>query len=161
MFGTSIYLTLRKHVNIFSSLDEAIKQYGTQAALLAGFAFAGLTSVSYDSSSPHLSVAFAICLSVTIALNLLVVFILGVVSYFLKAFASEKAVIEFAPIIFLGTTSHVCGLVSFLISLILLSWLRFRAAALPITIIVIAIAIVMTVTLVKMLKKLSRLLSEA
>jgi hypothetical protein len=53
------------------AFEEFNRQIGTQAALVAGFAFAGLTVISYDSSTPRSLVsAFGLACAATIALEL-------------------------------------------------------------------------------------------
>jgi hypothetical protein len=53
------------------AFEELNRQIGTQAALVAGFAFAGLTVISYDSSTPRSLVsAFGLACAATIALEL-------------------------------------------------------------------------------------------
>ena len=53
------------------AFEEFNRQIGTQAALVAGFAFAGLTVISYDSSTPRSLVsAFGLACATTIALEL-------------------------------------------------------------------------------------------
>ena len=54
------------------AFEESNRLIGTQAALVAGFAFAGLTVISFDPSPPgRLVSAFGIACAVTIALELL------------------------------------------------------------------------------------------
>src|SRR5256885_13527025 len=54
------------------AFEELNRQIGTQAALVAGFAFAGLTVISYDSSTPRSLVsAFGLACAATIAFELL------------------------------------------------------------------------------------------
>lgn len=54
------------------AFEASNRQIGTQAALVAGFAFAGLTVISYDPLTPrHLVSAFGIACATTIALELL------------------------------------------------------------------------------------------
>ena len=53
------------------TFGELSQQIGTQAALVAGFAVAGLTVISYDSSTPRFLVsAFGLACAATIALEL-------------------------------------------------------------------------------------------
>jgi hypothetical protein len=54
------------------AFEESNRLIGTQAALVAGFAFAGLTVINYDPSTPrYLVSAFGIACAMTIALELL------------------------------------------------------------------------------------------
>jgi hypothetical protein len=53
------------------AFEELNRQIGTQAALVAGFSFAGLTVISYDSSTPRSLVsAFGLACAATIVLEL-------------------------------------------------------------------------------------------
>src|SRR4029078_10658811 len=54
------------------AFEELNRQIGTQAALVAGFAFAGLTVISYEqSTSSRLALAFSLSCAATIAFELL------------------------------------------------------------------------------------------
>ena len=57
-------------------VEETARQVGTQSAIIAGFAFTGLTSISFETSSLLIS-AFAIFTAATIALEPLALFISG------------------------------------------------------------------------------------
>ena len=66
--------------------EEILRQVGIQSALLAGFAFTGLSAVTYDSSvSTGLTTAFGICTAISVALDLLAVFICGLLVFVAKA----------------------------------------------------------------------------
>jgi amino acid transporter len=124
-------------------VDELIKQFSTQAALLAGFAFAGLTAISYDPlASRRLVVAFGIVASLSIVLQLLTLFLFGMVGVVVREDQNHDLYdpeITWAWICFLG------GVACLLASIALLAWIKIRPAALPITCIVVIAGIAMAV----------------
>jgi hypothetical protein len=130
-----------------NGIDEFIKQYSTQSALLAGFAFAALTAITYDvSTSKSLITAFALCSSLSIALELITLFILGVVGVSIRAGSHD----DYEPEIIVAYIAYFGGLLSFLAALALLAWVKVRPAAVPVTGIVILAVIAMAVSFWRM-----------
>jgi hypothetical protein len=124
-------------------VEEIYRQVSTQSALLAGFAFAGLTSVSYDAATPWgLTTAFGVCASVSITLELLALFTSGILIFASKAISLED---KFESEMMIAWLSYLGGLLTFLAALALIAWIKVRPAAIPITGIAILAAIAMFV----------------
>jgi uncharacterized membrane protein HdeD (DUF308 family) len=127
--------------NARMSEKEGIQHLSVQASILAGFAFTGLTVVTYEvTTPPKLIVAFSICASIAITLELLALFISALVLF---SGTSESMVNKYNIELVAAWVFYVLGLISFLAALILLSWLRVRPAAIPITVIGIVAVIAM------------------
>jgi hypothetical protein len=131
--------------------QEFIRQFSTQAALLSGFAFAGLTAISYDPSSPHkLVTAFGVCASLSIAANLLALFMLGLISVMASQSGNYDA---YDPEIMISWIAFIIGIATFLAAVTLIVWIKIRPAALPVTIVVILVGAAMVVSFFKISAK--------
>jgi hypothetical protein len=135
-----------------SYTEEIVRQVGTQSALLAGFSFAGLTAVTYDqATSTSLEIAFTISTSLAMALELVALFISGILTFVSKmeSLDGDKWDKPFT----LAWFSYLGGLLAFVSALSLLSWVKFRPAAIPVTAISAIAAIVMFVSFYSIGKK--------
>ena len=141
-----------------SLLDEFVKQTATQAALIAGFAFAILTTVSFDSSTPYCrGTAFVICASVTISAELLAAFILATLGFVVKINTSDQMGDIFQTEMNIAWAAYLVGLLSFLAALILLAWIRYTPVAVWITVIVLVALILGVVVTANMVRKNNKL----
>ena len=105
------------------AFEESNRLIGTQAALVAGFAFAGLTVISYDPSTPrHLVSAFGIACAATIALELLALCGSGKLSIMGKRHQfGEHLIGNNLKAAYL----NLFGLFAFVIAVNLLVWIKF------------------------------------
>ncbi len=139
-------------------LDEFVKQTATQAALIAGFAFAILTTVSFDSSTPYRrGIAFVICASVTISAELLAAFILATLGFVVKINTSDQMDDIFQTEMNIAWVAYLLGLLSFLAALILMAWIRYRPVAVWITIIVVIALFIGVLVMANMVRKNNKL----
>jgi hypothetical protein len=133
--------------------DELIKYVSTTSALLGGFAFAGLTAISYDVQvSKWLIIAFGVVTSLSIGLNLLAMFLAGIARFLEKGMHTDNESL-FIDEFDAAWVISLFGLGTFLVSLVLLAWIKIRVAAIPITCVVVLIMIAMVIALNRMLKK--------
>ena len=117
--------------NAGMSEKEGIQHLSVQSSILAGFAFTGLTVVTYEvTTPPKLIIAFSICASIAIILELLALFISGLVLF---SATSGSMVDKYNSELLAAWAFYVLGLIALLAALILLGWLRVRPAAIPIT----------------------------
>jgi hypothetical protein len=116
------------------AFEEFGRQIGTQAALVAGFAFAGLTVISYDPSTPrtYLVSAFSIACAATIALELLALVGSGKLTIMEKRYRfGERLNRDHMAAAYL----NLAGLVAFVIAVNFLVWIKFRPVSWIVTII--------------------------
>ena len=115
------------------AFEEFGRLIGTQAALVAGFAFAGLTVISYDSSTPtRLVLAFSVACAVTIALELLALVGSGKLTIMEKRYQfGERLNRDHMTAAYL----NLFGLLAFVTAVDLLVWIKFRPVSLIVTII--------------------------
>ena len=104
------------------AFEELNRQIGTQAALVAGFAFAGLTVISYDSSTPRSLVsAFGLACAATIALELVALCGSGKLSIMGKRH-------QFGDLLYRHNMAaaylNLGGLLAFVIAVNLLVWIK-------------------------------------
>ena len=104
------------------AFEELNRQIGTQAALVAGFAFAGLTVISYDSSTPRSLVsAFGLACAATIALELVALCGSGKLSIMGKRHHfGERLYLHNMAAAYL----NLGGLLAFVVAVNLLVWIK-------------------------------------
>ena len=104
------------------AFEELNRQIGTQAALVAGFAFAGLTVISYDSSTPRSLVsAFGLACAATIALELVALCGSGKLSIMGKRHQFGE---RLYPHNMAAAYLNLGGLLAFVIAVNLLVWIK-------------------------------------
>jgi L-asparagine transporter-like permease len=106
------------------AFEELNRQIGTQAALVAGFAFAGLTVISYDPpKSGSLALVFSLACGATIAFELLAMCGSGKLTIMGKRhqFGERLDWHNMAAAYF-----NLAGLLAFVTAVILLVWIRFN-----------------------------------
>ena len=115
------------------AFEEFNRQTGTQAALVAGFAFAGLTVISYDPSTPsRLVSAFSVACAMTIALELLALCGSGKLTIMGKRHQfGERLNLNNMAAAYL----NLGGLLAFVTAVNLLVWIKFRPVSMFVTII--------------------------
>lgn len=141
----------------YTLLDEFVRQIATQAALLAGFTFTVLTATSLESAPYRRAVAFVICATVTITLELLTAFILSSLAFIVKINLSPRMEDTFQLEMNLAWVSYLLGLTFFLATLVLLAWIKYLSAALPISIIILVIFVVGVAVFWNMVRKQNKL----
>lgn len=142
----------------FVLLDEFVRQTTTQAALIAGFAFVVLTAISLDASTPYRrGMAFVICAVLTIVFELFSAFILSSLAFVVKINLSEQAEDIFRLETNLAWASYLLGLISFLATLVLLAWIKYRSAAYWVSAIIIAAFVVGAAVFSNMVRKNNKL----
>jgi hypothetical protein len=138
-------------------LDEFVRQIATQAALLAGFTFTILTATSLEAAPYRRAVAFVICATLTIALELLTAFVLSSLAFIVKINFSPRMEDAFQTEMNLAWVSYLLGLVFFLATLVLLAWIKYLSAALPVSVIIFAIFLVGVAVFWNMVRKQNKL----
>ena len=104
------------------AFEELNRQIGTQAALVAGFAFAGLTVISYDSSTPRSLVsAFGLACAATIALELAALCGSGKLSIMGKRHQFGEGLYRHNMA---AAYLNLAGLLAFVIAVNLLVWIK-------------------------------------
>ena len=108
------------------AFEELNRQIGTQAALVAGFAFAGLTVISYDSSAPRSLVsAFGLACAATITLELVALCGSGKLSIMEKRHRfGERLYLHHMAAAYL----NLGGLLAFVVAVNLLVWIKLGRA---------------------------------
>jgi amino acid permease len=122
-------------------MDDYFKQVGSQAALLAGFSFAILAFLPQENDT-RLVFWFVLCAVVAIVLELLAAFILCMLSFFTKVERTERAIDSFVWENRIALLSYLFGIVAFLASIVLLSWIRFLSVA-PVVTFIVAVVLVL------------------
>ena len=108
------------------AFEELNRQIGIQAALVAGFAFAGLTVISYDSSTPRSVVsAFGLACAATIALELVALYGSGKLSYMDKRHQFGERLDRHKMA---AAYVNMLGLMAFVTALNLLAWIKLGRA---------------------------------
>jgi hypothetical protein len=134
------------------AFEESNRLIGTQAALVAGFAFAGLTVISYDpSTSRSLESAFSIACAATIALELLALCGSGKLSIMGKRHQFGQ---HLNSNNLRAAYLNLFGLLAFVIAVNLLVWIKFSW---PVRVIVFMIFVWMVVDAIIWNRKLERL----
>jgi hypothetical protein len=124
-----------------SYIEEVVRQIGFQSALLAGFAFGGLTSVSNGPSfTPRLQFAFVVCTAGTVGLEMLALFVSGLLVFVSKLVSIEKG--PLSALFVIAWMSYLSGMIGFEVAVSLLIWMKFRPAA-PITTAISAFTVLM------------------
>ncbi|MDP3030322.1 MAG: hypothetical protein Q8O04_12715 [Deltaproteobacteria bacterium] len=124
--------TVEKHRAEY--VEEIVHQTGTQSALLAGFAFAGLTAITFDStSSAALQVAFTIAASLATALEIIALFTSSILGSVAKMTTIEIHI--FGHELLIAWLTYLVGLLAFIVALVLLAWIKIPPAGVPVTII--------------------------
>jgi hypothetical protein len=155
MSGQEIYLKDYRHV-----FDGFVKQTGTYATLVAGFAFAILAFVSYESSATRqLTTSFIVCVSTTIVLEILSSFIFNILSLVTRVGVSDNPFETFWWQLKVAWYAYLLGLYIFLASLALLAWIKFKPAAVVVTVLVsiaLVLGVVITASIVIKSNRLAR-----
>jgi hypothetical protein len=110
-------------------VEETARQVGTQSAIIAGFAFTGLTSISFETCSLLIS-AFATFTAATIAFELLALFISGLLLLMQKTHNGYERYMNEIIILW---QCYTFGIISFVISVMLIAWIKFKTVAMLIT----------------------------
>jgi Mediator of CRAC channel activity len=140
-------------------LDEFVRQTATQAALVAGFAFAILTTFTFDSATPYWrGQAFIICASLTICSELLAAFILATLGFVVKINSSDEMEDIFETEMNVAWGAYLVGFLAFLAALILLAWIKYRPAAAWVTLIVVIALTLGVLAVVSMVRKNKKLI---
>lgn len=106
------------------AFEELNRQIGTQAALVAGFAFAGLTVISYEqSTSSHLSLFFSLACAATIAFELLAMCGSGKLTIMGKRYQFGERLNGHNMA---AALLNLAGLLAFVTAVTLLVWIRFN-----------------------------------
>src|SRR5690242_1967703 len=96
---------------IEKAYHQYIKQIATQSTLLAGFAFAGLTAITFDPATPQLLVnAFWLAATIAIGCELLALFVAGILDYLAEVMAIEQ---QFRTELWIAWIAYVVGLFAF------------------------------------------------
>jgi predicted ferric reductase len=117
-------------------IEEILRQVSTQSALIAGFSFAGLT-VDITAKEDFLRAAFISCLALTIVLEISALFLSGVLLFVSKIsnLGDEKWDSTFT----MSWLSYLFGLLTFLLSLPLLIWIKLPFLGLPISLVTVVL----------------------
>ncbi|MFN6474436.1 MAG: hypothetical protein RMY36_032800 [Nostoc sp. SerVER01] len=130
---------------------EYVKQISTQSALLAGFSFAGFTAITFDAKTPSfLIIAFGICTSISIGLELLAMVNAGRLSILTRGVSIRD---RFSEHIWISLLCYWVGLFFFLAALSLLAWIKIQPAAKLVTGIAIFVGIAIAVTIYRFISK--------
>ena len=123
MTNTSNQPVARRSSRAFEELN---RQIGTQAALVAGFAFAGFTVISYDSSTPRSLVsAFGLACAATVALELVALCGSGKLSIMEKRHQfGDRLYNHHMAAAYL----NLAGLLAFVLAVNLLVWIKLGLA---------------------------------
>jgi hypothetical protein len=106
------------------AFEELNRQIGTQAALVAGFAFAGLTVISFDPpKSGSLALVFSLACAATIAFELLAMCGSGKLTIMGKRYQFEERLDSHNMA---AALLNLAGLLAFVSAVILLVWIRFN-----------------------------------
>jgi hypothetical protein len=106
------------------AFEELNRQIGTQAALVAGFAFAGLTVISYEqTTSSRLALAFSLACAATIAFELLAMCGSGKLTIMGKRYQFGKRLDRHNMA---AALLNLAGLLAFVTAVTLLVWIRFN-----------------------------------
>lgn len=135
-------------------IDEFVRQIGTQSALIAGFTFAILAFVPFDSSTPHYrGIAFVICAVLTVAFELFTAFIVSSFGFVVKINFSDKSEDIFQFEMNLAYLAYLIGIISFLATLILLAWIKYPSVAVWVTVIISTIFVLGVAVFSNMVRK--------
>jgi len=106
------------------AFEELNRQIGIQAALVAGFAFAGLTVISYDPpKSGSLALVFSLACAATIAFELLAMCGSGKLTIMGKRYQFGER-LDWHNMA--AALLNLAGLLAFVAAVILLVWIRFN-----------------------------------
>jgi hypothetical protein len=106
------------------AFEELNRQIGTQAALVAGFAFAGLTVISYDPpKSGSLALVFSLACAATIAFELLAMCGSGKLTIMGKRYQFGQRLDSHNMT---AACLNLAGLLAFVTAVVLLVWIRFN-----------------------------------
>lgn len=135
----------RKHY-----IEEILRQISTQSAIIGGFAFAGL-SLDFNSNLTGLQTALTIVLSIVMGLNILALFISGILLFVSKIvdLMNPRWNTPFSLCWF----AYLIGLFLFLSSLPIVVWSKNSLLGIFITIFTICIMIVMAFQFYKIAMK--------
>ncbi len=112
-------------------LEEILRQVSTQSALIAGFSFAGL-AIDIAISQNILRLIFTVVLAITIASEILALFLAGILIFVSKISSLDDE--KWARSFSISWFSYLVGLLTFLISVCLLIWIKVPGLGVPISI---------------------------
>jgi hypothetical protein len=114
-------------------LEAIMSQVSSQSAILAGLAFTAIAAFVRETSTftwGH--AAFLICAFLAMSLEVLAMFISGILLFIAK----DVSLDHFREYMALAWFSYLIGVVLFVVSVVVIAWIKFdRAAAIPVTIV--------------------------